>query len=507
MSTDIDASADIGANTGANTGTGTGMDATNGTMMQYFEWHVEPGILWKQLREHAARLAIEGITAVWIPPAYKGMAGRDDVGYSAYDLYDLGEFDQKGTVATKYGTKRELVLATRALHDAGICVYADVVLNHKMGADGCEAVTAIECDPGDRNRAISGGTPIEAWTLFTFPGRKRTYSDFVWRWRHFNGVDWDEARKREGVFLFEGKHWDWQVDYEKGNFDYLMGADIDLGNEEVAHELKRWGKWFLHLTDVDGFRFDAVKHMSSTFYREWIEELRREEKKELFSVGEYWHSDLQALKNYLDATSFDFSLFDVPLHYRFCQAATSDGAFDLGAIFDGTLAKDNPARAVTFVDNHDTQPGQALESFVPAWFKPLAYALILLRQEGYPCVFYGDYYGIPRSGVPAGRRWLAPLLRARMDCAYGRQHDYLDDPDYIGWTREGDDRHMGSGLAVVLTDRGEGSKSMYVGARHAGAQFRDCTGGFAEPVAIGGDGCAVFPVHGGSVSVWVPNCI
>ena len=46
------------------------------------------------------------------------------------------------------------------------------------------------------------------------------------------------------------------------------------------------------------------------------------------------------------------------------------------------------------MDNHDTQRGQALESTIEEWFKPAAYALILLREAGLPCVFYGDYYGI-----------------------------------------------------------------------------------------------------------------
>ena len=51
---------------------------------------------------------------------------------------------------------------------------------------------------------------------------------------------------------------------------------------------------------------------------------------------------------------------------------------------------------------------QALESWVEPWFKPLAYALILLRREGYPCVFYPDYYGAeyedcgPRRQQPTG---------------------------------------------------------------------------------------------------------
>ena len=62
-------------------------------------------------------------------------------------------------------------------------------------------------------------------------------------------------------------------------------------------------------------------------------------------------------------------------------------------LLDGSLMADRGPFAVTFVDNHDSQPLQALESTVEPWFKPLAYALILLRREGYPCVFYPDYYG------------------------------------------------------------------------------------------------------------------
>ena len=52
-----------------------------------------------------------------------------------------------------------------------------------------------------------------------------------------------------------------------------------------------------------------------------------------------------------------------------------------------------PEHAVTIVDNHDTQLGQALEAAVEPWFKPLAYALILLREQGVPCIFYPYLYG------------------------------------------------------------------------------------------------------------------
>ena len=54
------------------------------------------------------------------------------MGYGVYDMYDLGEFDQKGTIRTKYGTKEEYLAAIRAFHAQGIRVYADIVLNHRM---------------------------------------------------------------------------------------------------------------------------------------------------------------------------------------------------------------------------------------------------------------------------------------------------------------------------------------------------------------------------------------
>ena len=83
----------------------------NKTMMQYFEWYLpNDGLWWKRCAAKAERLSELGITEVWLPPAYKGTS-QEDVGYGVYDMYDLGEFDQKGTVRTKYGTKEEYLAA------------------------------------------------------------------------------------------------------------------------------------------------------------------------------------------------------------------------------------------------------------------------------------------------------------------------------------------------------------------------------------------------------------
>lgn len=65
-----------------------------------------------------------------------------------------------------------------------------------------------------------------------------------------------------------------------------------------------------------------------------------------------------------------------------------------------TLHEFEPDFSVAFVDNHDTQPGQALYSWVENWFKPHAYAITLLSVFKHPCVFYGDLYGIPHDNIP-----------------------------------------------------------------------------------------------------------
>jgi len=475
------------------------------TILQGFEWYLpDDGEHWNRLAGQAKELQKMGITGIWLPPAYKGTGGIHDVGYGVYDMYDLGEFNQKGSIPTKYGTKEQYLTAIKKLQAAGIKVYADIVLNHRMGADGVEEVNAVLDLNNNRNNHISAPYPILAWTKFTFPGRNGVYSDFTWNASHFDGVDWDDRKKQNGIFLFEGKSWEQNVDKELGNYDYLMGADLDMENQEVIDELDRWGKWYLEQTNADGFRLDAVKHINFSFYTHWLLKLRKESGKELHTIAEYWNPNASALCHYLDASGHVTTLFDVPLHFNFNKASGNNGNFDMRRIFEGTLTDARPEYAVTFVDNHDTQPGQALESFVQAWFKPLAYALILLRDDGIPCIFYGDLYGIPHDNIPPVKG-LPELIKARNFSAYGTQTDYFDHENIIGWTRNGSPDMPDSGMAVIMSEGPGGSKYMCVGAEHAGETFVDLLGNCTDKITLNETGGGDFKVGGGSVSVWLPE--
>lgn len=293
------------------------------------------------------------------------------MGYGVYDLFDLGEFDQKGSVRTKYGTKDEYVAAIKACRDLGMQIYADVVFNHKMSADFEEEFNATPMDPQDRHRPLGDLRPIKSWTGYNFPGRGDTYSSMKWHWYHFDAIDYNSYEPDfKAVWLMEGKAFEDKVSWEKGSFDYLMGCDLDIDHPEVRGELKYWGEWMLDHIGVDGFRLDAIKHICGDFFVDWLGHLEHYAQRDLFCVGEYWIYDLDVLSWYAGNSGGRLNLFDAPLHNNFHQASKAGSNYNLCTIFDNTVVQEMPLLAVTLVENHDTQPLQALESVVEAWFKP-----------------------------------------------------------------------------------------------------------------------------------------
>lgn len=475
-------------------------------MMQYFEWYLPAdGKHWERLGEDAQHLSELGVSGVWVPPCSKGTSA-DDVGYGIYDLYDLGEFDQKGTIRTKYGTREQLEAAIDTLHEHGLKVYADIVLNHKAGADATEKIKVIEVDPQNRSEETGEPFEIEAWTRFDFPGRGERYSDFKWCWHHFTATDYDATGERTSVFKIIGENKDWaeNVDDEFGNYDYLMFADVDYHHPDVIEETINWGRWLIDQLRLDGMRLDAVKHINEGFVEDFVKAMREHVGADFYAVGEYWKNDTERLAQYLSNTDHQLALFDVALHFNFYQAALQGREYDLRTIFDNTLVKRNPMNVATFVDNHDSQLGQALESWVGEWFKPLAYALILLREDGYPCLFYGDYYGIGGDTAFAGmKETLDILLAARKEYAYGEQLDYFDHANVIAWQRLGIEARPGSGLVAIISNGEEGHKFISFGAERAGTVWIDMTGNRQEEITLDADGAAEFNVNGGSVSIWI----
>ena len=161
--------------------------------------------------------------------------------------------------------------------------------------------------------------------------------------------------------------------------------------------------------------------------------------------------------------------------------------------------------------NHDTQPLQALEAPVEAWFKPLAYALILLRENGVPSVFYPDLSGASYDDTGGdGETYhvdmpviehLDKLILARQRYAHGIQTLWFDHPNCIAFSRSGTEEDPG--CVVVLSNGDEGEKTITLGENYGNKQWKDFLGNRDETVITDESGTGVFTCHGGSVSVWV----
>ena len=453
----------------------------NGVMMQGFYWNVPTstpaGTWWQNLGSKATELSQAGITALWLPPAYKG-SGALDVGYGVYDRYDLGEFNQKGTVATRYGTLGQLQSCITALHGQGVQVYEDMVMNHLTSADAQEQFSI-------------GGINYNVYTSFTYPGRGNTYSAYNWHYYNFNGT---QQAPNNGWYQWNA--WDFQP-YANGDaYDNLLGSEIRYADVNQVNETISWGNWMTTKLGLDGYRLDATKHMLTSFVNSWLDNVKGSSGR--FAVSEAWFRNLTDLNNYAGSTGGRTSLFDVPLHYIFNDMSNGNGAWDMRGLQFAGFTEANGALSVSFVDNHDTdQSGGALYSPVSN-LKMLAYAYILTREKGYPCVFYRDYY---EYGLGPQ---IKQLIAIRKTNAYGAANEYtsVNDANVYAYSRAGDATHMG--LLELLNDDGA-SASKGITTPFVNATLTDATGNNAGTVTTNASGYGVFPVGARSYAVWVPS--
>lgn len=386
-----------------------------GVLMQAFYWDC-PGLegreyqWWNHVKSKVSSLSSAGFTSLWLPPVSKAAnIGGQSMGYDPYDYYDLGDIDQKGTIKTWFGSRDELVDLIEVAHDSNIQVYADLVLNHNSGGDG------KEINPYD-NR--------ERWTRFTPKSKKfpRDYKCF-----HPSPYEtWDD-----------------------GTFGDM--PDLCHRNPHVYTQLIEYARWLLEDVGFDGFRYDCVKGYGGWLGRA-IQELRaiRNGKPfKPFGVGECWDSD-RRIDEWLDETNAwsdnPAGAFDFPLRERLKDLSDSY-EYNLRRLIEGgALFKDRPSEAVTFVENHDIVRDNPIIND-----KMLAYAFIL-THEGYPCVFWQDYYNW-NLGQEGNKCGIAALVRVHEDFAGGATFVlYVDDHLYL-MQREGFDKQKG--LIFVINNRGD----------------------------------------------------
>jgi alpha-amylase len=296
---------------------------------------------WDHLAAQANMLRRAGFTALWIPPPLKGASGSFSSGYDAFDDYDLGNKDQKGTVPTRYGTREQLERCIAVMRANGIDVYVDLVENQRDGDDG-----------------------------------------------HFN-FEYVDAFGQPGKGRFPKGPNDFHphVPEDPGVFSdqFQFGRDLAPINGQGHHVfngLLAAGDWLARSLDVQGFRLDDAKGVSTEFL---VALLNHGAMARKFAVGEFFDGNIGLIQNWMNSSQHRSAAFDFPLRFMLQNMCNNPGAFDMGSLDHAGLTGADPLGSVTFVENHDTDRSSPIVRN-----KTLAYAYIL-TSEGYPCIFYRDY--------------------------------------------------------------------------------------------------------------------
>ncbi|MDQ8197658.1 carbohydrate-binding protein [Pelagicoccus enzymogenes] len=346
-------------------------------MMQGFYWDAPAGNWYKIMASKASELrnmgSGQGIDRIWFPPPSKSESGPYSMGYDPYDYYDLGQYNQKGTVRTRFGTQEELKAALSAFREEGILCMADIVLNHRSGGDW----------------QVNPNTGDAYWTDFSGVASGKA------KW------DYDDFHPSSLEVSDEGKF--------AGFPDVAHKASEGPG--DPVYDLLEWGNWLTDPANAGfdgGWRYDYVKGFSPRMIRDF-----REGTGSPFGIIECWDG-IPMIEAYLRVCG-GTSAFDFPNYYAMRDIFNDQaGGGNIASLRDSnrSLLVRNPEYAVTFVANHDTDE--------IASNRMLAYAYIL-TSEGYPCLFWRDYFdrGLADLGGQAGNG-IKALVWARGALAGGK---------------------------------------------------------------------------------------
>jgi len=385
-----------------------------GVMMQAFYWDCPQqenlvGTWWDHVRAQVPRLCGAGITALWLPPVHKaGNVEGMSMGYDPYDYFDLGEFNQKGGVSTLFGTRDQLEALIKSIHGNAMQVYADMVINHNNGADATELSDV----------------------------------DNVARWTEFKPLSGKFHRNKEHFHPSLYERWDNEV--------FAGMPDLCHRHPYVYENLMKLVQWLVQDIGFDGFRFDFVKGYGSWVVKSIMEYRYQRNGKciEPYGVAECW-DNIRVISDWLkDVNAWSDSpvdAFDFPLRWQLKALCDSYG-YDLRNLSrQELLFRSKPESAVTFVDNHDFRGGNTPEIVND---KLLAYAFIL-THEGYPCIYWKDYY-IYSLALSGSRNGIDALLEVHEQYANGQTLIRYSEADLYVMERSGSEGK--SGLVFVLNN-------------------------------------------------------
>jgi glycosidase len=383
------------------------------------------------LRGLASRLSYLqrlGVTTLWLSPVFKQRGHLDS--YHGYGIQDFLEVDPR------FGDREDLVELVRAAHEAGMHIILDIIFNHS-GANWLY--------PGDElrppYRAFPERYPFGAWQDASGDptGGIASGDDGAWP-VELQAVD---AYTRAGRGnLGAGDLDDPAAEHKRTDFEDLR--DFALDAPDVLSNLARCYKYWIALTDCDGFRIDTLKHVSPEQARNFCGTIKEFAanlgKRNFLLIGEIAGGDY-AQDRYLDvlARNLDAAL-DIG-EMRLALTGVAKGLRAPGDYFSGFDPGDAEMgshrnlgeRHVSILDDHDHVFGPKLRfsAGAPSDHQAVAGVALQLFTLGLPCLYYGTEQAL---AGPEGseQQWLPGWGgndRYLREAMFGPEHPLLSGRD------------------------------------------------------------------------------
>ena len=410
------------------------------------DYKVRPGYLarfqggdWQGIIDHLDYIKTLGVTTLWISPVVKNVETDADVdSYHGYWAQDLTQTNPH------FGDLAQLRKLTAACHDKNIKVVLDIVTNHMgqvfyydmnlngnpdiniggsgplQGAGSSSPIVRItEFDPDWDPRGVqaftslgnAGRAPIvfiqdPSINRIPPPGILGTAAGYHGFGRILNYDD--ETQRRIG-------------DFPGGLKD--VATEVQAVRDQMVDSYTRWAE----LADLDGFRIDTVKHVEYEFWKDFSPRVRdrlaRQGKNRFLMFGEAFDGNDKLLGSYtqegmLDSVFYFSQKFQIftdifaNAHDAKAQKGTEQikNLWADRAVNYRTEPQPNgigiaPSKSlVNFMDNHDV--ARFLFDAVGDKEALRNAFVLLMTEEGIPCLYYGDEQDFAGGNDPSNREVL-----------------------------------------------------------------------------------------------------
>lgn len=307
------------------------------------------GGTWSALAEKLDYIQGMGFDTIWISPVVENIGGTTGEGEAYHGYWTL----DPESLNSNFGSADELKSLSSSLHNRGMYLQVDVVINHVA--------------------ATSSSTfqPSEAYGPFS---TSDDYHPFCWI------TDYNNQTNVEQCWLGD---------------DSVALADLNTESNTVVSYWNNWIKELVSNYTVDAIRIDTVKHVRQGFWPDFVNAAG------VFNQGEVLLGDAPYVAGYQNNASVN--PFNYPVYYPLVRAFNGTGQsfnelISMVSSVNGNFT--DPTLLGSFLNNHDNARFESIVTDTSLIKNAQAYPLV---TDGIPYVYYGSEAGFKGGNDPDNR--------------------------------------------------------------------------------------------------------